>query len=68
MIGGFAVIAYPARYGVSGIMSFMVNQDGMVYEQNLGKNTAAIASKITTFNPDASWKQVASSPTLVNTH
>jgi hypothetical protein len=45
MIGGFAVIAYPARYGVSGIMSFMVNQDGMVYEQNLGKNTAAMASK-----------------------
>jgi hypothetical protein len=68
MIGGFAVIAYPARYGVSGIMSFIVNQDGVAYEQNLGKNTAAIASKINMFNPDASWKQVASSPTLVNTH
>ena len=68
MIGGFAVIAYPARYGVSGIMSFMVNQDEVVYEQNLGKNTTAIASKMTTFNPDASWRQVASSPTLVNTH
>jgi DUF2950 family protein len=68
MIGGFAVIAYPARYGVSGIMSFMVNQDGLVYEQNLGKSTSAIASKMTTFNPDASWRQVASSPTLVTTH
>jgi hypothetical protein len=68
MIGGFAVIAYPARYGVSGIMSFMVNQDEVVYEQNLGQNTAAIVSKITTFNPDASWKQVASSPTLATTH
>lgn len=68
MIGGFAVIAYPARYGVSGIMSLMVNQDEMVYEQNLGQNTAAIASKITTFNPDASWKEVASSPTLATTH
>ena len=68
MIGGFAVIAYPARYGVSGIMSFLVNQDGVVYEQNLGKNTTAIASKMTTFNPDASWRQLASSPTLVNTH
>ena len=68
MIGGFAVIAYPARYGVSGVMSFMVNQDGVVYEQNLGKNTTAIASKMTTFNPDASWRQTASSPTLVNTH
>ena len=54
MIGGFAVIAYPARYGVSGIMSFLINQDGVVYEQNLGKNTTAIASKMTTFNPDAS--------------
>ena len=68
MIGGFAVIAYPARYGISGVMSFMVNHDGVVYEQNLGKNTTAIASKMTTFNPDASWRQLASSPTLVNTH
>jgi hypothetical protein len=68
MIGGFAVIAYPARYGVSGIMSFLVNQDGVAYEQNLGKNTAAIVAKINMFNPDASWRQVASSPTLVNTH
>ena len=68
MIGGFAVIAYPARYGVSGIMSFMVNQDGLVYEHNLGKNTTTIASKMTTFNPDARWRQVTSSPILVNTH
>jgi hypothetical protein len=68
MIGGFAVIAYQARYGVSGIMSFIVNQDGVAYEHNLGKNTAAIASKITTFNPDESWRQTASSSTLVNTH
>lgn len=57
MTGGYAVIAYPARYGVSGIMSFMVNQDGLVYEKNLGKRTAVIASKMTTFNPDASWKR-----------
>jgi hypothetical protein len=59
MIGGFAVIAYPARYGVSGVMSFMVNQDGVIYEKDLGKNTVAIASQMTTFNPDASWKQAA---------
>ena len=58
MIGGFAVIAYPARYGASGVMSFIVNQDGVVYEKNLGKNTAAIASEMTTFNPDASWKRL----------
>jgi hypothetical protein len=57
MIGGLAVIAYPARYGASGVMSFIVNHDGVVYEKNLGKNTVAIASKMTTFNPDASWKR-----------
>jgi hypothetical protein len=68
MIGGFAVIAYPARYGVSGIMSFMVNQDGVAYERNLGGNTATIAAKITAFNPDAGWRLLASSATLANTH
>ena len=57
MLGGFAVIAYPARYGSSGVMSFIVNQDGVVYEKNLGANTAAIASRMTTYNPDASWKR-----------
>ncbi|HEX7767568.1 MAG TPA: DUF2950 domain-containing protein [Nitrospira sp.] len=62
MIGGFAVIAYPARYGVSGVMSFIVNQDGLVYEKDLGKNTTAVASTMTTFNPDRSWKPVAPSP------
>ena len=61
MIGGFAVVAYPARYGASGIMSFLVNQDGVVYEQNLGKNSTAIASKMTAFNPDRNWRQVSSS-------
>jgi hypothetical protein len=57
MIGGFAVIAYPARYGASGIMSFIVNQDGLVYEKDLGENTAAVASQMTIFNPDPSWKR-----------
>jgi hypothetical protein len=52
MIGGFALLAYPSEYGVSGIMSFLVNQDGTVYEQDLGKHTVAIASAITAFNPD----------------
>ena len=56
--GGFAVIAYPARYGLSGGMSFLVNQDGAVYQENLGKNTTSIAYKMTTFNRDASWRQV----------
>ena len=62
MIGGFAVIAYPARYGVSGVMSFIVNQDGLLFEKDLGKKTNAIASAMTTFNPDSSWKPVTPEP------
>jgi hypothetical protein len=60
MLGGFAVIAYPAHYGKSGVMSFIVNHDGKVYEKDLGKNTDAIASGITSYDPDPSWKQPAS--------
>lgn len=55
MIGGFAVLAYPAGYGSSGVMSFMVNHEGVVYEKNLGRKTTAVAAEITSFNPDASW-------------
>jgi hypothetical protein len=57
MIGGFAMVAYPATYGNSGIMTFIVNHDGTVYEKDLGPNTAAAAQKITKFNPDKSWKR-----------
>jgi hypothetical protein len=56
MTGGFALIAFPAKYGDSGIMTFIVNQDGIVYQKDLGRDTAAIASAITEFNPDLSWK------------
>jgi hypothetical protein len=56
MLGGFGLIAYPARYRASGVKSFIINQDGVVYEKDLGKNTALIAAKMTTFNPDSSWK------------
>jgi hypothetical protein len=62
MIGGFAVIAYPARYRASGVMSFMVNQDGVVYEKDLGRDSAAIASKMITFNPGAGWKVQRTQP------
>jgi hypothetical protein len=62
MIGGFAVIAYPARYGASGIMSFIVNQDGTVYQKDLGKDTEALATSLTTFNPDPTWKRPQSIP------
>jgi hypothetical protein len=57
MKGGFGVIAYPARYGASGVMTFVVSHDGVVHEINLGRNTAALASAMTTFDPDASWKR-----------
>lgn len=57
MIGGFAVLAYPARYGASGIMSFMINHEGVVYEKNLGRYTTQVAQKVTSFNPDGSWKK-----------
>jgi hypothetical protein len=56
MTGGFALIAYPAKYGDSGVMTFVVSQDGIVYEKNLGPNTAKAAGVITNFNPDDSWK------------
>ncbi len=57
MIGGFALVAYPARWGVSGVMTFVCNHDGVVYERNLGRDTAAIAAKMTLYNPDATWKK-----------
>jgi hypothetical protein len=57
MIGGFALIAWPASYGNSGVMTFIVNHDGVVYEKNLGPGTATAAGKITRFNPDKTWKR-----------
>jgi hypothetical protein len=57
MIGGFALIAWPAAYGSSGVMTFLVNHDGVVYEKDLGPGTTAAAAKITRFNPDKSWKR-----------
>ena len=55
MIGGFALIAFPARWGVSGVMSFVCNHDGAVYEKNLGRDTLAQAKAITRFDPDSTW-------------
>ncbi|MBP1747198.1 MAG: hypothetical protein H6Q54_1813, partial [Deltaproteobacteria bacterium] len=61
MIGGFAMAAYPAQYGSSGVMTFIVNHDGIVYEKNLGKDTAKIAQAMKLFNPDKTWKKSESS-------
>lgn len=59
MIGGFALIATPADYGNSGIMTFIVNHDGDVYEQDLGPDTQTVARGIKLFDPDSNWKKVA---------
>jgi hypothetical protein len=58
MIGGFALIAWPAEYGNSGVMTFLVNHAGTVYQKDLGKRTGAIASRTTVFDPDQTWKNV----------
>ena len=58
MIGGFAVVAYPAEYGNSGVMTFIVNHDGKVFQKNLGANAAAIAKSMKEYNPDKSWTEV----------
>ncbi len=59
MIGGFALIAYPAHYRASGVMTFIVNQDGVVYQKDLGKQTGRIARNVKEFDPDATWIRVA---------
>ena len=58
MLGGFALVAYPAVYGSSGVMTFVVNQHGSVYEKDLGRNTSSLAAKISEYNPDGSWEPV----------
>ena len=59
MLAGFALVAYPAEYGKSGVMTFIVSQNGKVYEKDLGKDSAALGAKMSTFDPGAGWKEVA---------
>jgi hypothetical protein len=58
MTSGFALVAWPARYGESGVMTFMVSHDGEVFEKDLGKETGTAASKMSRFDPDSSWSEV----------
>jgi hypothetical protein len=58
MLGGFAVVAYPAVYGNSGIMTFVVSHDGVVYQKDLGRGTAMSAKAMTVYEPDKTWKKV----------
>jgi hypothetical protein len=58
MIGGFALVAWPAEYGVSGIHTFIVNHHGIVFERDLGVATVTNARMMTAFNPDKGWRKV----------
>ena len=58
MIGGFALVAYPAEYGNSGVMTFVVNYAGTVFQKDLGERTERLAERMTSFNPDQTWKKV----------
>jgi len=58
MIAGFAILAYPAEYRNSGVMTFLINQDGLVFQKDLGEKTADIAKAINEFNPDDTWNPV----------
>lgn len=61
MIGGFALVAYPAEYRNSGVMTFIVNHAGTVFQKDLGPGTAKFAERMTSFNPDKTWQKVSNS-------
>jgi hypothetical protein len=58
LFGGFAVVAYPASYGNSGVKTFIVNHEGVVYEKDLGPGTAGAAGSMKSYNPDKTWSKV----------
>jgi len=58
MIGGFALVAWPSEYGVSGVQTFIIDHEGLLYGKDLGVNTASLAHQMTRFNPDRSWRRV----------
>ena len=59
LVDGFALLAYPAEYGKSGVMTFLVNQRGLVFEKDLGEDTANLAAALETYDPDKTWAPVA---------
>ncbi|HUB94650.1 MAG TPA: DUF2950 domain-containing protein [Stellaceae bacterium] len=62
MIGGFAIVAWPAKWGDSGVMTFLVDQGGVVMQRNLGPNSARVAAAMTRYDPDAGWKPAEAAP------
>jgi hypothetical protein len=59
MVAGFAMVAFPAEYGESGVATFIINQNGMMYEKNLGARSASLGAAMTVFNPGAGWTEIA---------
>jgi hypothetical protein len=66
MTEGFAFVAYPAEYRSSGVMTFIVNQDGVVYQKDLGKKTEALGKAMQEYNPDSSWRKAEEATTNGN--
>ncbi len=64
MIGGYAILAFPATYNVSGIMTFMTSYSGKIYEADLGENTEEAAMAIDMFDPDSGWTEVDEEETV----
>ena len=64
LLGGFAVVAFPAEYGNSGVMTFIVNHDGVVYSQDLGPDTGKLAMAIDKFDPAPPWKREETEQTV----
>jgi hypothetical protein len=62
MIAGYALVAYPDKWSNSGVMTFIINQQGRVYQKNLGPNTGKLAAAMTEYNPDPTWKLVPTEP------
>jgi hypothetical protein len=62
MIAGYAVVAYPSNYGNTGVMTFIINGQGRVYQKNLGENTEKLAAAMTAYDPDHTWQRVADEP------
>ncbi len=58
MVGGFALVAFPSNWGKSGVMTFIVNQQGKVYQKNLGPDTLKMAQDVDTYDPDKTWTPV----------
>ena len=62
MIAGYALVAFPDKWGNSGVMTFIINQQGRVYQKNLGPDTAKLAPAFTEYDPDSTWKLVDAQP------